>query len=81
MDYAVLKKIAEYSDVYEVAALGISSVEEMKAALKKTTPLSTFSMTRLRSGFPAQTANSVLSQDRAMFLSAISGAYRISLPK
>lgn len=35
MDYAVLKKIAEYSDVYEVAALGISSVEEMKAALKK----------------------------------------------
>ena len=29
MDYAVLKKIAEYSDVYEVAALGISSVEEM----------------------------------------------------
>ena len=35
MDYAVLKKIAEYSDVYEVAALGISSVEGMKAALKK----------------------------------------------
>ncbi len=31
MDYAVLKKIAEYSDVYEAAALGISSVEEMKA--------------------------------------------------
>ena len=30
MDYAVLKNIAEYSDVYEVAALGISSVEEMK---------------------------------------------------
>ncbi len=35
MDYAVLKKIAEYSEVYEGAALGISSVEEMKAALKK----------------------------------------------
>lgn len=35
MDYAVLKKVVEYGDVYELAAAGMTSVEELKTALKK----------------------------------------------
>lgn len=35
MDYAVLKKVVEYGDVYELAAEGMTSVEELKTALKK----------------------------------------------
>ena len=35
VDYAVLKKVVEYGDVYELAAEGMTSVEELKTALKK----------------------------------------------
>lgn len=35
MDYAVLKKVMEYGDVYTIVAQGIESVEALKAALKK----------------------------------------------
>ena len=35
MDYAVLKKVVEYGDVYELAAAGMTSIEELKTALKK----------------------------------------------
>ena len=35
MDYAVLKRVVEYGDVYELVAAGMTSVEELKTALKK----------------------------------------------
>ena len=36
MDYAVLKRVVEYGDVYELVAAGMTSVEELKTALNMT---------------------------------------------
>lgn len=35
MDYAVLKRVVEYGDVYELVAAGMTSVEELKNSIKK----------------------------------------------